>query len=117
VFTPSTLNFGTITVGQTAAAQSISITNTGDGPASISIGVPSGPSIAAPSDFSPNSSQVVSIAPGGAAQTLTYTFKPTGSGARNATIPVTNYATGGIANAYGANGAAITTLSLNGSGQ
>jgi hypothetical protein len=117
VFTPSTLNFGTITVGQTAAAQSISITNTGDGPASISIGVPSGPSIAAPSDFSPNSSQIVSIAPGGAAQTLTYTFKPTASGVRNATIPVTNYAPGGIANAYGANGAAITTLSLNGSGQ
>ena len=102
---PTTLNFITRPVGTTSVAQTVTISNTGDGGGTVSISSPSGPTTGSNgSDFisTGHSSSVISA---GSYITLSYSFAPTASGVRNATVTVTD------------NFGNVTTITLNGSGQ
>jgi hypothetical protein len=82
----STLNFTAQQVGTTSAAQTLTLTNTGDGPLTISNIVMGG-------DFSQTNSCGNAVVAGGNC-TLNVTFVPTGSGGRIGSLTITDNASG-----------------------
>ncbi|MDI1466306.1 ThuA domain-containing protein [Catellatospora sp. KI3] len=83
--TPGSLAFGSVTVGQTSAAQAVTVTNPGTGAASVSAVAVSGP-------YTQSNNCPVSLA-AGASCTVTVRFAPTAVGAGNGTLSVTNSTT------------------------
>jgi len=81
---PSILTFSAATVGTTSAAQTLTLTNTGNGPLTISGVQPTG-------DFAIANSNCASVA-ASATCTLQVTFTATASGARTGTITFTDSA-------------------------
>jgi hypothetical protein len=81
---PSSLTFGTTTVGATSAAQSVTVTNTGSASASVT-------SIVASGDFAQTNTCGTSIA-AGATCSISVTFTPTASGTRTGSVTITSSA-------------------------
>jgi hypothetical protein len=94
---PSSLTFGSTTVGATSAAQTVTVQNTGNAAASIT-------SIVASGDFAQTNTCGSSLA-AGASCTISVTFKPTASGSRTGSITITSNAVN-----------SPTTISLTGTG-
>jgi hypothetical protein len=94
---PSSLTFGSTTVGATSAAQTVTVQNTGNAAASIT-------SIVASGDFAQTNTCGSSLA-AGASCTISVTFKPTASGSRTGSITITSNAAN-----------SPTTISLTGTG-
>jgi hypothetical protein len=94
---PSSLTFGSTTVGATSAAQTVTVQNTGNAAAAIS-------SIVASGDFAQTNTCGSSLA-AGASCTISVTFKPTASGTRTGSVTVTSNAAN-----------SPTTISLTGTG-
>ncbi|MDI5963415.1 choice-of-anchor D domain-containing protein [Streptantibioticus silvisoli] len=93
---PSSLSFPSTVVGSSAAAQKITVTNSGTASATVS-------GVAATGDFSQtNNCSTIAV---GASCTVNVTFKPTTSGARTGTLTVTSNANN-----------SPTTAALSGSG-
>jgi Abnormal spindle-like microcephaly-assoc'd, ASPM-SPD-2-Hydin len=87
---PSSLTFASTTVGQSSAPQSVTVSNTGSGSLTISsIGV----SGASAGDFGQTNNCPGSLA-AGASCTVSVTFTPTASGARNASVVIADNAGG-----------------------
>ena len=82
--TPSTLSFDSQQVGTSSSAQTVKISNGGDGPLTIS-------SIAATGDFSQTSNCAGSLA-AGANCSINITFTPTAAGSRQGTLTVSDNA-------------------------
>jgi hypothetical protein len=80
---PASLSFARTVVGSTAAAQTVTVTNSGTASAAVS-------GVAVTGDFS-QTNNCASIAVGGSC-TVTVTFKPTASGTRTGTLTVTSNA-------------------------
>jgi hypothetical protein len=87
---PGSLNFSTETVGMTSAAQTVTVSNTGDGPLGISDITLSGPSA---TDYRQNNNCPPSLDKGNAC-TLSVTLTPSGSGSRAASITIVDNAPG-----------------------
>jgi hypothetical protein len=81
---PSSLTFGSTTVGATSTAQSVTVTNTGNASASVT-------SIVASGDFAQTNTCGTSIA-AGATCSISVTFKPTASGTRTGSVTITSSA-------------------------
>jgi hypothetical protein len=81
---PSSLTFGSTTVGATSTAQSVTVTNTGNASASVT-------SIVASGDFAQTNTCGSSIA-AGANCSISVTFKPTASGTRTGSVTITSSA-------------------------
>ena len=99
--TPSSLAFGSTVVGTTAAAQSVTLTNTGTSSLTIT-------ALAATGDFALDASSTCSTStPVAVAQscTIAVTFAPTANGVRTGIVTITDNASGGI-----------QTITLNGTG-
>jgi hypothetical protein len=88
VMTPLTLNFASTIVNQTAASQSITVSNTGGNSATLTAPVLGGNV----GDFALYSNTCGATLAPGTGCTLTITFTPTASGARSATISLTDNA-------------------------
>jgi hypothetical protein len=84
---PGSLTFSSQTVGNTSAAQSVALTNTGTGTLAIS-------SIATTGDFAQTNNCGSSLAPG-AMCAIAVTFTPTTSGDRPGSLTITDNATAG----------------------
>jgi hypothetical protein len=82
----STLNFRAQQVGTTSAVQTVTLTNTGDGPLIISNIVTAG-------DFSQSNSCGNTVGPGGNC-TFSVAFVPTSSGSRTGSLTITDNASG-----------------------
>jgi Pectate lyase superfamily protein/F5/8 type C domain/Abnormal spindle-like microcephaly-assoc'd, ASPM-SPD-2-Hydin len=82
---PTSLSFGSQTVGSTSAAQTVTISNTGSAAASVS-------SIAASGAFAETNTCGSSIA-AGASCTASVTFKPTAAGSASGSLTVSSNAT------------------------
>jgi hypothetical protein len=93
---PASLSFARMVVGATAAAQTVTVTNSGTASATVS-------SVAVTGDFS-QTNNCTSVAVSGSC-TVTVTFKPTASGTRAGTLTVTSNANN-----------SPTTVTLSGSG-
>ena len=105
VLTPLTLNFASTIVNQTAASQSITVSNTGGTSATLTAPVLGGNV----GDFALYSNTCGATLAPGTGCTLTITFTPTASGARSATISLTDNA--------GTASAATQMASLSGIGE
>ncbi|MGB6624246.1 MAG: choice-of-anchor D domain-containing protein [Candidatus Acidiferrum sp.] len=101
---PTSLSFGSLTVGTTSASQSITLTNSGT--ASLTI---SGITLAGtnPGDFHQTNTCGSSLAAAGACS-ITVSFASTASGARSATVSVADNAAGSPHSA-GLSGTGVTT--------
>jgi hypothetical protein len=104
VLTPLALTFPATVVNQTAASQNITVSNTGGSPATLSTPVFSGDT----ADFALYASTCGATLAPDTGCTLTITFTPTASGARSATLSITDNA--------GTSSAATQTASLSGTG-
>ncbi|HSY36253.1 MAG TPA: choice-of-anchor D domain-containing protein [Acidobacteriaceae bacterium] len=104
VLTPLTLNFPATLVNQTAASQSITVSNTGGTSATLSTPVLSGNT----GDFAIFANTCGATLAADTGCTLSITFTPTASGARSATLSVTDNS--------GTASAATQTASLTGIG-
>jgi len=104
VLTPLTLSFPATIVNQTAASQSITVSNTGGNSATLSPPVLSGAG-----DFAVFANTCGATLAAGTGCTLSITFTPTASGARSATLSVTDNA--------GTSSAATQIASLSGVGE
>ena len=82
---PSSLTFGSQTVGTASATQAVTVTNTGTAAATVS-------GVAATGDFSQTNTCGSSIA-AGASCTVTVKFTPTAAGTRTGSVSVTSNAT------------------------
>lgn len=87
---PGTLNFSTVTVGITSTAQTVTLSNTGDGPLGISNISLAGPSV---TDFRQTNNCPPSLDKGNAC-TLSVTFTPMAPGGRTASISIVDNAPG-----------------------
>jgi hypothetical protein len=89
-FTPTSLTFGAQAVGTTSAAQSVTVTNTGDAPLFINSAATRG---ANPLDFTQvgDGCSGLTLAPATSCS-VSITFKPTTTGTRSATLIVTDNA-------------------------
>jgi hypothetical protein len=90
---PGALNFGSVPVGSTSSAQTVTVSNPTGSAASVS-------SIAATGDFAQTSTCGSSIAANGSC-TVSVTFKPTATGARTGTLTVN---AGGTSNSVSLSG-------------
>jgi len=88
--TPASLSFGNQNVGTTSLAQAVTLTNSGSLSFTISAASITG---ADPADFSQTNTCLVTLAPGSTC-TITVTFTPTTSGARSASVSITDNAPG-----------------------
>ena len=88
--TPSSLSFGTLAVGLTSAAKTVTLKNVGTTALTITSIALTG---VAPGDYGETSGCESSLAVG-ASCTISVTFKPTTTGARSATVKVTDSAAG-----------------------
>ena len=105
VLTPLTLSFAATIVNQTAASQNITVSNTGGTLATLSAPVLSGNT----GDFAIFANTCGATLAADTGCTLSITFTPTASGARSATLSVTDNA--------GTSSAATQTASLSGIGE
>jgi hypothetical protein len=105
VLTPLTLNFAATIVNQTAASQNITISNTGGRSATLTVPVLGGNA----GDFAIYANTCGATLAPDTGCTVTITFTPTASGARQATLSVTDNA--------GSSTAATQTASLSGIGE
>src|SRR5581483_7982694 len=94
---PSSLSFGSQTVGSATGAQSVTVTNSGNQAAAVS-------SISTSGDFAQTNNCGSSL-PAGASCTVNVTFTPTATGARTGTLSIASNAPGSPA-----------TVALSGSG-
>ena len=94
---PSTLTFGSTTVGSTASTQPVTITNSGTASAAVS-------AISATGDFTQTNTCGTSIA-AGASCSVTVSFRPTAAGTRTGSLTVTSSASN-----------SPTTVALSGTG-
>jgi hypothetical protein len=94
--TPSTLNFGSLAVGQTSSAQSVSVLNPTSAAAAVSSITVTGP-------FAETNNCGLSIAAGGSC-TANVTFTPTAAGAQSGALTVT---AGGVTSATALSGTGI----------
>jgi hypothetical protein len=85
---PATVTFGTQTVGTTSAASTLTVTNTGGSPVTVS-----GVASSAPAEFTVAGTTCTTVA-AGATCTIGVTFTPAAAGARSATITVTSNGAG-----------------------
>ncbi len=82
----TTLDFGNQVVGKTSSARSVTLTNTGGGTLTVTSLTPGG---ANPTDFSRRGTCVANSALlSGQSCTISYTFTPSATGARSATLSV-----------------------------
>ena len=87
---PTSLNFGNVKVGTTSAPKTVTLTNTGTGPLSISsIGIAGTNS----ADFSQTNNCGASVA-AGAKCSISLTFKPSVIGSRVAALAIADNASG-----------------------
>lgn len=110
--TPATLPFGTQALGTTSAAQSITLTDSGDAPLAIS-------DVTASGDFAIGTNSCGTSLAVGASCTVTVTFSPSAFGNRTGTFTVTDNAptTGSTQTvALSGNGAASLTVTPAGTG-
>jgi hypothetical protein len=77
---PTSLDFGSVNVGQTSAAKTITVTNTGGASATVNLSA-SGPFTVSPSSLT--------LAANNGTGTASVTFKPTGAGPANGSLTVT----------------------------
>jgi hypothetical protein len=106
--TPTSLTFGSVVVGSTSAAQTVTITNTGTAAAAIS-------GISAGAPFAQTNTCGGSVAAGGSC-TASVTFKPTSNGSASASLTVSSNATDPtltVALSGTGTGGAPTNLALN----
>jgi F5/8 type C domain/Abnormal spindle-like microcephaly-assoc'd, ASPM-SPD-2-Hydin len=82
---PTSLSFGSVAVGSTSAAQTVTVKNTGTVAATVS-------SVSVPAPFAQTNTCGTSIA-AGASCTVSVTFKPTANGAASANLAVVSNAT------------------------
>ena len=94
---PGSLSFGNQTVGSTSGAQTVTVSNTGNGGATLS-------GVAATGDFHQSTTCGTTLA-AGASCSVSVTFTPTATGARTGTVSVSSNAPGSPA-----------TVSLSGTG-
>lgn len=80
--TPTSLAFGSVTVGSTSAAKSITVSNTGNAPAT-DMSYP-----AAPASYTKGGSCASATLPAGGSCTLTFTYSPTSAGSDNASYTI-----------------------------
>jgi hypothetical protein len=83
---PTSLNFGNVSVGTTSPAQNVTLTNTGNGTLNIT-------SIVAGASYGQTNTCGSSLG-AGLACTISVTFSPTGSGTVNGTLSITDNASG-----------------------
>jgi hypothetical protein len=104
---PSSLTFGSTTVGSTSPAQSVTVQNTGNAAASVT-------SIAASGDYAQTNNCGSSIA-AGASCSISVTFTPTASGTRTGSVTITSNAVNSPTSISltGTGAAANTNLALN----
>jgi alpha-amylase len=106
---PTSVSFGSETVGSTTAAQTVTVTNTGTAAATIS-------SVSASSPFAETNTCGSTIA-AGASCTASVTFKPTASGATSGNLTVASNATNGsltvALTGTGTSSGTLTDLALN----
>jgi hypothetical protein len=88
--TPTSLSFGSVTVGNTSAAKTVTLKNVGTSAITITSITISG---AAAGDFAQTNSCGSSLA-ASASCTISVTFKPTMTGTRSAMLKVTDSAAG-----------------------
>ncbi len=100
---PASLTFGTQNTGTTSAAQSVTITNTGNQPVSISSIALTGTN---PGDFAISANNCPTSLGVGAACSLSAAFSPTAVGTRSAAVTIADNASG-----------SPQTVSLTGTGQ
>jgi hypothetical protein len=105
---PTSLTFAVETVGTASAPQTVTLTNSGTAPLSLT-------SIAASGDFAVSQSCGASVAAGGSC-TLSVTFTPTSSGTRTGTLSITDNATGSPQTVSLSGGGEYVTLSSSSSG-
>jgi hypothetical protein len=86
VLTPTSLTFATTIVNQTTAAQNITISNTGDNPATLQTPIIAGES----TDFALSANTCGVTLPSQTGCTVSITFTPTAAGARSATLSITD---------------------------
>jgi hypothetical protein len=102
---PSSLTFGSTTVGATSGAQSVTVSNTGSASAAVS-------GISVTGDFAQTNTCGSSIA-AGASCSVSVTFHPTASGSRTGSLTVTSNATNSPTNvALSGTGATTGTATL-----
>ena len=94
---PTSLTFGSTTVGATSAAQTVTVSNTGSAPATVS-------GVSVTGDFAQTNTCGGSIAAGGSCS-VSVTFKPTTTGSRTGSLSVSSNATN-----------SPTTVALSGTG-
>ena len=87
---PSSLSFGSLSVGTASAAQSVTLSNTGNAALTVSSIAVSGTN---PGDFTQTNNCGSSVA-AGANCVINVTFKPAAAGGRNASISITDNAIG-----------------------
>ncbi|HEX9697697.1 MAG TPA: choice-of-anchor D domain-containing protein [Actinomycetota bacterium] len=108
--TPSSLSFGSISVGQQTTSQTVTLSNTGTGTLSMTTSFGG----TNPGDFLRTGGTCGSSLAPGAGCSILVAFKPTASGARSATLVVTSNAPGSPHTvALGGTGVLAPTLSLN----
>lgn len=83
----SIADFGTVGVGITSSAQSLTLTNSGNAPLNVN-------SVTTTGDFAATSNCTASMAPSGSC-TIQVTFSPTAAGARTGLLRIVNDATSG----------------------
>jgi hypothetical protein len=88
--TPTSMNFGNVAVGTSSSSKAATLQNIGSVNVSITSVSITGTN---PGDYSDTSTCGATLAPG-ASCTINVTFKPTTTGTRNATLQVTDNATG-----------------------
>ena len=112
---PGSLNFGSVTVGQSSAPRAVTVTNTGGSPLNIT-------SVAVSGDYSRTSGCGSTLA-AGANCTVQVTFTPTATGTRTGTLSVTDDAPGSPQTAAltgqgtGGGGGAVYPLRVHASGR
>ena len=85
--TPSSLSFSTQTVGATSAAQSVTVTNTGANPITVSAVTPTG-------DFAETDNCTAAPVPLSGSCTISVTFSPIAGGSRSGALTISDNAQG-----------------------
>lgn len=106
-FTPSPLNFGSVTVGQSSASRTVSVSDTGDSPAYLIFSFPTG-GTGSGDFYAYNFSATVTA--GTPYTTYPYQFIPTNVGVRSGTVTVTDSRTGLLVGSYSVTGTGVGAL-------
>jgi Abnormal spindle-like microcephaly-assoc'd, ASPM-SPD-2-Hydin len=106
---PASLTFASQLVSTTSAAQSVTLSNTGNATLNITSIVPSG-------DYADTTTCVATLAAGGASCTISVTFTPTAAGTRTGAVAITDNAAGSphIISLTGTGSATLASIRLTG---